>query len=267
MRYYFSAFVIFWLLFVHQLSFGQLVPVIDKKAIGKSAENLALNLLKNQQYKKIRGHTEDTHTSYWAIQSLQQQVQDELKNISSIQDLHWSDLSKSIYLATELIKGSVQPGLEIDYTVEHPLFNQYPAAIYRELFLADNADLLPTDLTMLQEGKQRSEAIITSFHRLAAERKAYVAVAFQYLSDDLLVKATELNEVLKQPNGFSMTEAERLRLQTFSEEYLLLAAQMLERSDRLLLDVSSVKPMQRQANQSRMQLERFTFAQTPTLHF
>ena len=30
-----------------------------------------------------------------------------------------------------------------------------------------------------------------------------------------------------------MTEAERLRLQTFTEDYLLLAGQLLERSDAL----------------------------------
>ncbi len=251
----------------YQLTFAQLVPVIDKKAIGKSVENLAVNLLKNQQYKKIQDHTEDTYTSYWAIQFLQQQVQDHLKSVSSIQDLHWFDLSKSIYLATELIKGPAQPGLEVDYFLEHPLFNQHPAAIYRELCLAGSADQLPTDLTSLHEGKQRREAIINSFHRLAAERKAYAAVTFQYLADDLLLKATELSEVLKQPERFSITEGERIRLHMYAEEYLLLAAQMLEHSDRLLLNISSVKPMQQQANQTWQQLERAAVAKTFVLTF
>lgn len=267
MRLYICLILTLSICVAYQLTFAQLVPVIDKKSIGKSTENLAVNLLKNQQYKKIRDHTEDTYLSYWAIQTLQQQVQDHLKSVASVQDLHWTDLSKSVYLATELIKGPVQAGLELDYIVEHPLFNQVPEDIYRELFVAGSTDLLPTDLTTLQEGKQRSESIISSFHLVAAERKAYAAVAFHYLSDDLLLKATELSDVLKQHERFSMTEAERIRLQTYTEEYLRLAARMLERSDRLLLNISCVKPMQRQANQTRQQLERATIAKSPVLQF
>ncbi len=64
-----------------------------------------------------------------------------------------------------------------------------------------------------------------------------------------------------------MTEAERMRLQTFSEDYLLLASQMLERSDALLLDITSVKPLQQQADQQQRQLERTTIARTRVLDY
>jgi len=256
-----------WLLIIHLSTSAQVVQVIDQQALRKSTENLGANLLKQQQYQPIRNGTEDIRSSYEAIQNLQQQIQEALKSVASVQGLRWADLSKSIYLATELIRGSVHPELEIDLVVDHPLLNQNYEDIYRELFLASSADPLPADLAALQAAQQHREALISSFHQVAAERKAYAAVAFQYLADDLLLKATELNEVVKQPEQFSMTEAERIRLQTHSEEYLLLAAQMLECSDRLLLDVSSVKPMQRQAHRSRKQLERIAIAKTPVLTF
>ena len=64
-----------------------------------------------------------------------------------------------------------------------------------------------------------------------------------------------------------MTEAERMRLQTFAEDYLLLAGQMLERSDVLLLDVTSVKPLQQQADQEQQRLKREVIARTPVLDY
>jgi len=241
--------------------------VIDKKATAKSGKNLAVNLLKGQQYGKIRDFSEDIADSYRKIEALQQQVLDELKQAESIRDLHWTDLSKSVYLATELIKGPVSSGLEVDIIIEQPLFNQHPNDTYRDLFIATGADALPNDIKSLQQAKQTSQSLSERVHYLAAERKAYGAVAFQYLAEDLMLKATEMNEVVKQPQRFSMTEAERIRLQTFSEDCLLLAGQLLERSDKLLLDVTSVKPLQRQADQEQKRLERMTVARTLVLDY
>ncbi len=82
-----------------------------------------------------------------------------------------------------------------------------------------------------------------------------------------MLKATEMNEVLRQSRQFSMTEAERMRLQTFAEDYLMLAGQMLERSDALLLDVADTKPLQQQADREQRQLERATIAQTRVLDY
>ena len=240
--------------------------VIDKKAIVKSGENFAINLVKGQHYKKIRDFTEDIHGSYTAIETLQQQVLDDLRQAETVSDLHWSDLSRSLYLATELIKGNVQPGIEIDFVIEHPLFQRSPDDTYRDLFMAGSADPLPHDLTSFRQAQQTSESLTTRFHQLAAERKAYAAVAFQYLAEDLLVKATEMNEVLKQPGRFAMTEAERIRLQTFSEDYLLLAGQLLERSDQLLLNIAYTNPLRR-ADQEQQRLERTTIAKTSVLDY
>ena len=232
--------------------------VIDQKAITKSGENVAVNVIKQQHYKKIRDFTEQINGSYAAIAYLQQRVLDDLKQAESVSDLHWADLSKSVYMATELIKGVVQPGIEIEFVIEHPVFQRSPEETYRDLFVAGSADQLPTDLASLQQAKQTGQSLTASFHQLTAERKAYAAVAFQYLAEDLVLKAIEMNEVLRQPRRFSMTEAERVRLQTFAEDYLLLAGQMLERSDALLLNVTSVKPLRRQAEEQQRQLERAT---------
>ncbi|MGB3586146.1 MAG: hypothetical protein WBA23_06380 [Tunicatimonas sp.] len=241
--------------------------IIDKKATAKSGENLAVNLLKGQQYRKIRDFTQDVDNSYQGMKTSQQQVLDDLKQAGSVRDLHWADLSKSIYLATELVKGPIQPGLEIDFVIDHPIFNRYPDDTYRDLFIAGRADALPKDVSSLQRAQQASQVLSESVHQIVAERKAYAAVAFQYVSEDLLLKATEMNEVLKQSHRFSMTEAERIRLQTFAENYLLLVGQLLERSDALLLDVATVKPLQRQADQEQKRLERTTIARTLVLNY
>ena len=82
-----------------------------------------------------------------------------------------------------------------------------------------------------------------------------------------MLKAVEMNEVLKQPARFSMTEAERMRLQSYSEGYLQLAGEMLEKSDRLLLEIAYCRPLQNQADQEQKRLERATIANTAVFHY
>ena len=246
---------------------AQLILVVDEEATAKSGENFAMNVAKGQQYKRIRDFTEDIHGHYFAIDALQQKVRDDLRQAETVKDLHWADLSKSLYLATELVKGAVQPGTEIDFVIEHPLLQRSPNDTYRDLFIAGAADVLPADLTSLQDAKGSARSLTRSFHQFAAERKAYGAVAFQYLAEDLIAKAVEMNEVLRQPKRFAMTEAERIRLQSFSEDYLQLAGQLLERSDQLLLDVAYVKPLRQQADQMHRRLERASVAATPLFNY
>ena len=246
---------------------AQLILVVDEKATAKSGENFAMNIAKGQQYKRIRDFTEDIHGHYFAIDALQQKVRNDLRQAETLKDLRWADLSRSLYLATELVKEAVQPGLEKEYIVEHPLFQRSPNDTYRDLFIAGSADALPADLTSLRDAQRTAQMVTRRFHQLAAERKAYGAVAFQYLAEDLIAKATEMNEVLKQSERFAMTEAERIRLQAFSEDYLLLADQLLGRSDQLLLDVAYIKPLRGQAAQTHHHLERATVAATPLFNY
>ena len=250
------------------------ITVKDKMAIAKSSENLAVNIVKQQEYKKILEFSEDILGSYTNIEALQQKVLKDLKQAETVKDLHWADLSKSLYLANEMINGTVQAGLEIDVIIEHPLFQENPDEIYQDLFIAGSADGLPTDLNSFKEVKQKSQSLSTSFQKFAAERKAYAAVAFQYLAEDLMLKAVEMNEVLKQPvrlpagrQGFTMTEAERMRLQTYSEEYLQLAGEMLEKSDKLLLEIAYCRPLQHQTDQQQKRLERAAIAHTSVLDY
>lgn len=260
------SFFLFWLL---SASLGaQPLMVINKKTIATSTENFAVHVAKGQKYGKTQELTKDIHGQYFAIERLQRQVQEALKQTTSVQELHWSDLSKPLYLATELIQGSLQPGharpgLEIDFVVEHPLLDEHPFQTYLDLFIADGASPLPASLSAFQVAQQSARNLSTGFQRLAAERKAYGAVAFQYLSEDLLLKAVEMNELLKQPGHFSMTEAQRLRLQSYAEEYLLLSGELLERADQLLLDLGQVSALQAIADQTHFQLERAAAAQTP----
>ncbi|MEM9675986.1 MAG: hypothetical protein AAF992_25570 [Bacteroidota bacterium] len=250
-----------------KLGHSQPVFVLDKKAIAKSGENLAANLSKGRQHQKVRDFTLGVHENYDAMYALQQQVLDNLRQAETVQDLHWSDLSKSLYLATELIKSTGQPGLEIEYIIEHPFFERSPGDNYSDLFIAGSDDVLPSNLASWQQAQHTSQSLASSFHQIAAERKTFGAVAFQYLAEDLLLKATEMNKVLGQPERFSMTEAERLRLQTDAEEYLQLAGRLLARSDELLLEVTQVKPWQEQATQTYRRLVRSAIAQTPLFNF
>ena len=98
------------------------IIVIDKKGIAKSSANLAVNIFKQQEYKKILEFNEDILHSYTNIEALQQKVLEDLKQAETVKDLYWSDLSKSLYLAGELVNGTIQPGIEIEYVIEHPLF-------------------------------------------------------------------------------------------------------------------------------------------------
>ena len=230
--------------------------VNDADAIEQSTQHLLFNFLKQQQYKNILNEKQETERHYTALVSLQQQVIQQLRQVRSVEDLQWADLSKASYLAEELIRGARSPGLEFDFRVEHPILEQSPAQTYRTLFVAGSSDPLPATLQAIQEAHHEREELINSFTQVAAQRKAYAAVAFQYLSEDLKLKAAEMNVLLRQPQQFSMTEAERLKLQSEADELLERAAQMLERSDQLLLEVAGTPAIRQQALKQQFRQER-----------
>ena len=76
-----------------------------------------------------------------------------------------------------------------------------------------------------------------------------------------------MNEVLKQHARFSMREAERMRLQSYSGQYMQLASVMLEKSDKLLLEIAHCRPLQNQSDQQQKRLERATIASTTVLDY
>jgi hypothetical protein len=255
------------LLLISSLSAQSLIyPVNDADAIEQSTQHLIFNFLKQQQYKNIRDEIQKTELHYTALVSLQQQVIQQLRQAHSVQDLQWADLSKATYLAEELIRGIRSPGLEFDFWVEHPILEQSQAQTYRTLFIAGSSDPLPATLQAIQEANHRSKALIYSFTQVAAQRKAYAAVAFQYLSVDLVQKAAEINALLRQPQQFSMTEAERLKLQADADELLERAAHMLERSDQLLLEVGSTPAIRQQALEQQIRQERVELGYTQLLY-
>jgi hypothetical protein len=255
-----KTFFLFWLLsllLISSLSAQSLIyPVNDADAIEQSTQHLIFNFLKQQQYKNIFDEKQETDRHYTALVNLQQQVLQQLRQVRSVEDLQWADLSKATYLAEGLIRGARSPGLEFDYRVEHPILEQSPAQTYSTLFIAGSSDPLPATLQAIQEANHRSKALINSFTQLAAQRKAYAAVAFQYLSEDLVQKAAEMNVFLKQSQRFSMTEAEWFKLQSAVEAYLEKSAQILERSDQMMLEVAQTPAIRQQALKEQIRQER-----------
>ncbi len=250
-----------WLLCSSHALHAQPYPVTDADAIEQSTQHLLFNFLKQQQYKNILEEKQDMEHHYTALLSLQQQVIQQLKQAQSVQDLRWADLSKSIYLADELINGIRAPGVEFDFQIKHPLLEQSHDQIYKKLFIAGSGDPLPADMDEWKQAISVSNELMISFSKVAAGRKAYAAVAFQYLAEDLTQKAAEMNALLKQPQrlsrpGFSMTEAERLQLQADAKGLLERATVMMERSDHLLLEVARTPTARQQAYQKQLQLKR-----------
>ncbi|MEK6481649.1 hypothetical protein WJR50_29160 [Catalinimonas sp. 4WD22] len=243
---------------------AQLIMVYDSKALGKSVQDFAMNVVKQQQYQKTLEHREGMLAQYSSIEALQEEVLHQWKQIESVRDLHWSDLSKSIYLADELVNGIRQSDIELDIIIgEHPVLYRSIDETYADLFMASSAEALPIDFNNFQEDKETSAELIKSFSYYAAQRMAYAAVAFQFLAEDLIRKASEMNEVLKQNDRFSMTEAERIALQSYSEEYLLTAETLLEQSDELLMQVTKNPESINDAVRQRKSLERTLISDTP----
>ena len=254
---------LFFFALVPSLSAQSLIYLVnDADAIEQSTQHLIFNILKQQQYKNIAKEKEETQQHYTALLRLQQQVIQQLRQARSIQDLQWTDLSKSIYLADELINGIRTPGVEFDFSIEHPLLGQSPDQIYQELFMAGSSDPLPANMDEWKQAISVSNELMISFSKVAAGRKTYAAVAFQYLAEDLTQKAAEMNALLRQPQRFSMTEAERLQLQVEADELLQRATQMMERSDQLLLEVAQTPSLQIPVLQQEQLLERQEISNT-----
>lgn len=239
--------IIIWLMaFSYYSGIAQHIFFIeDKEARKETQTDLLRNIIKDFWQKELAGIAEDSRDHYEQIEMLQKEIREALKLAETIKDLQWSDFTVLLEYADDVsfdFNAYINPGL--DYVEQFKNIydhredlHENAQAIYRLLMGFDLKNAGPTDYEELLKQQKEAAAIAFAFFEMADKKKMQTAKAYKVMAEEMQEKAAELNQAVLLDDKFSMTEAERITLLKFSEDYLVQSFELIEKSDQLIESV------------------------------
>jgi len=187
--------------------------------------------------------------------NLQRQIREDLKKVASIKDLRISnmrDVKNMVSNLSTLHLGNLLPALGQSQRFTNALASAQDgdAAIIKDVFNTVST-VSGTRRNVLQAQDQAAESAVT---RLAVEnsnQQEKIAMAFRYkkTADELTAQAIELQDGTNTANKFSMTDGERLLVQSQASENLVKAQEFREKAETLLAEASKKGPAQQATEQ------------------
>ena len=229
-----------FLAFLPTVVYGQSWPVSDLSHIFfQSENNKKIDSLVDKQIITV-GKKFVVDLTLKDIYNLQNDAREALKDVKSVKDLKLSDISELLGLFLEV-------RTDLDWYVPSATDMAAFADIYegvrntdgafslmRELKAFSDPNVNPTSAAALANLLENLPAQSEAFEQMFAKKSFQVALSIVDEVPTLIERSTELAELVKKEDRFSMTEYERLRCLGYSSDYLLRALTNKEREVRLL---------------------------------
>jgi hypothetical protein len=223
--------------------------VKDAYAAAQTANNISND---------IKGVTDQVRSLTSEGLALQQQIQNDLKQVGNIRNLRVSNMSDLKNLALNLSNlnfASALPSLGQSQRFTQALASgtDADAEVVKEALtvVSTKAGITRTARDMRE---QQTTAVMS---QLALENKAQqdkITQAFQYkkLADELTASAVELQSSTNTANAMSMTDGERVAAQGRAADMLLKAQELREKASTLIASAAQKGPTQMAAEKALM---------------
>ena len=220
------------------------IPVIDPVHI---AATIANGVLIDQQTKEVEDQNEhlvEVIATTLSIYNLQDKIRKDLKKSGSIKDLQWSDHAGELFAVLQIsdeMEDYVE-NIEGFESIRDAYQNGDPVEgsfqLYDEVFgiLADKVEDFPEDWVSLREELSAVGENQAAVNEMIHKKKLNTALVYNQLAEELVEKAAEMSEGVKQNGRWSMTEAERLMLLKSSSDMILKSLSLKTESDNLILE-------------------------------
>ncbi|MEM9675590.1 MAG: hypothetical protein ACFB15_02845 [Cyclobacteriaceae bacterium] len=257
----------------HTLSAQKVIPVEDRMLRDSIAENASRSTKQAGYLTVINRLTKNTRDEVEATRSLQYDYQSHLRRTLSTAALGVSDQQSQQQAVLQLIHtgqhlqdyGFAQSLNEAYHTLEEPL--EKSRRLYDHLVPYDEMKVF-SDLISFNSYQQAQLRNMLALEEMSSRRKAQLAQALRQLAQQKIRQADELKTKLTEGQTFSMTEAERLKLLSTMQQYLLASQQLNAQSDELLEQVSRPSSLKEQALERYKKAQiRKTAATTPLFNF
>ncbi len=251
----------------YQTSAQQVIPVMDNLLKKSIDNNMKTNLEQALLLDVIRRQVKNTKEKVEAIEKLQYDYQEFLRQTTSTARLALSDAGIEQEASGQV---STSSGHLSDYTFAKNLSEVYheqaepvvkSQMLYDQLIPYDEnrsgGTIIFTQLSSFEAYQKARSLNVMALEEMSQQRKIQLANAYQQLAQGKVEKADELRTMLTTDQRFSMTEAERLETIKRMQDYLLGSKQLKLKADQLIRQ--SVKPSFQKAqviNSFKLEQER-----------
>ena len=251
-------------------SYGQkTIPVEDRMLKDSIGENATRNAKQAGFLTLIRRMTKNTKDNVEATQQLQYKYQDFLKQTGSTASLTMLDaeaeqqaVGQTVSTSAYLNAYSFAANLNVVY--QEPSEPMDKSQLLYERLISHDEMLVFTELPSFEAYQRARQLNVTALEEMSERRKLQLAKTYQQFAQQKIAKANELRLLLTSDQGFSMTEAERLKTLRRMQDYLLSSQQLKAKADELMRQTSQPSFQKKQALDAfRKAQERETLAGTP----
>lgn len=222
-----------------------------KKKIEENVKRDARQIIQFETMEEISNEALDRIA---AIRELQFAIQEALKKVESVKDLQWGNID---FFLKKIVALSDDPD---DYISNIPycdrlkqLYTQidkpmdFGQEMYSLLVSLDTEVPYPEEWAVLNQKMFEESISHFAFLEFADKRKVHIALVYQQLSDIKVLKAAEISDVLITAEKFSMTEADRIRILKYADEYVQESYRLKLKADRLINELQNPPEIKREA--------------------
>ncbi|WBA44304.1 hypothetical protein [Hymenobacter canadensis] len=236
--------------------------------IGEFAKRLAQWTETVQSYqvikdaRQIAGVTKDITGQVKEISDqtlqLQRQVQADLRNVQSIQDLRLSNpqelFARALAMSGRGQSNQYMPVFQKAERLRQALQMSNPQQDVNTVYdvfsrFGSGATAGNNRMSSQQYQQKREEAAVSTFAYEEMMQKKKIATAFGYykIADEMTQQSIEMNATLKNPGRYAMTEGERMVALNTSNDNMIKAMQLRQEADRLLAEAAQPGPSRQAA--------------------
>lgn len=229
---------------------GCVVIVKDGKNRENQIKNASKTFVEAYMAKRVLQNKESVRDTYAQIYSLQDSIQQALKNVQTVEGLKTASLQAELQEVENLEADLLT---YIDYQSSDDYTRQFG-----QLLESDDVQKSADELFRMINGMRSGNKLPEEFQELKAVAKSRSTFLFnlqEYLDKRALtasqgyrkwaevyrLKGVELHEAVLQDNRFTMTDLERIETERLAEQYLALSLEFIEKSDSLLANSKEVR--------------------------
>jgi len=179
--------------------------------------------------------------------ALQQQIQEDLKKVASVKDLRLSNPAQ-LYAYGMALSGigrssAYYPSLSSAKRLKEALESAQQKDVATVFEVFDKQDVTSTKrMTYDEYRKSGTEQVASNIALEESVNKKKIETAFQYykIADEMTAQSVELQATLKNPNRYSMTEAERIASMNTANNNMVEAMKLRQEADRLIAESANM---------------------------
>lgn len=222
---------------------GGCVMVQDPKNRENQIKNASKTFVEAYMAKRVLQHKEATRDTYKQLFSLQDSIQQALREVRTVDGLKIASLETEVQEVENLERdmlayldysGSDAYSWQFGLLLQSPEVGKNAEELFRMLYGTRSGNQLPQSYAELKALAKARNTFLFNLQEYLNKRALTASQGYRRWAEVYRLKGMELHEAVLQDRQFTMTDGERIETERLAERYLALSLEFTEKSDSLL---------------------------------